>query len=277
MTAKTDHPLDDILTLTSSIFESLSTRIDPKLEVRETGAVLDIDSGIARVSGLPGLCAEELVQFSSGAYGIATDLNANSAGIILLDESTLLRAGMSVTATGRIADTPVGDALIGRVVDAVGRPLDAMGSVNCKIRRPIERDAPSIMSRAPVTRPLETGIRAIDALIPIGRGQRELILGDRQTGKTSVAIDAILNQRDNNVVCIYCSIGQRGTATARVIDTLREYGAMAYTLVVVASGYETPGMQYITPYAATTKAEHFRDQGRDVLIVYDDLTRHARV
>jgi len=272
-----DQLLTNTLASTTSAIRDYSKRIDPHLTINEQGSVLDVDSGIARVDGLPSLRAEELVQFESGVTGIATDLEPDFAGVILLGDPDQVAAGMSVSATGRVADAPVGEALLGRVIDPLGRPLDKLGQLAGVSYKPIERDAPGIMQRAPVTRPLLTGIKAIDALIPVGRGQRELILGDRQTGKTSVAVDTILNQKEQDVICIYCAIGQRGTATARVIETLTDAGAMSYTIVVSASGHDTPGLQYMTPYAATTMAEYFRDQGRDVLIVYDDLTRHARV
>ncbi len=195
---------------------------------------------------------------------------------MLLGDSDALTAGAEVSATGREADTPVGEGLLGRVIDATGRVLDHGGPLEYRERRPVERPAPSIIDREPVTVPLETGIKAVDALIPIGRGQRELIVGDRQTGKTSVAVDTIINQRDREVVCVYCAIGQRGTAVARVVDTLRRHGALGHTIVVVASDEDPPGLRFHTAYAATTMAEYFMEQGRDALIVYDDLTRHAR-
>ena len=272
-----DNPLKDLARDTCSALVNALPSSKARLNVRETGTVLDIGGGIARISGLPGLRAEELVHFPGGVSGIASDLEPESAGIIMLGDSGMLSAGMRVTASGRVASIPVGQAVLGRTIDATGRALDGLGPLNCTEHRPIERAAPCVLDRAPVSIPLETGIKAIDSLIPIGRGQRELILGDRQTGKTAVAIEAILNQHDKNVVCIYCAIGQRGTAVARVVKTLKEHQAMSYTAVVVAPGNEAPGLQFITPYAATTIAEYFRDLGQDVLIVYDDLTRHARV
>ena len=196
--------------------------------------------------------------------------------MILLGDSEKLSAGVEASATGREADTPVGEGLLGRVIDAMGRVLDHGKPLRYSERLPVERPAPAIIDRAPVTVPLETGIKAVDALIPIGRGQRELIIGDRQTGKTSVAVDTIINQRDKGVVCIYCAVGQRGTAVARVVETLRRHRALEYTIVVVASDDNPPGLRYITPYAATTIAEFFMERGQDALIVYDDLTRHAR-
>jgi F-type H+-transporting ATPase subunit alpha len=246
------------------------------LRLRETGTVLQVGGGIARIRGLPSLSTDELVRFPGDVLGVAINLDPDEVGVMLLGDSDKLAAGAAVSGTGREADTPVGDELLGRVIDATGRVLDHGRPLQYHERRPIERPAPAIMDRAPVTVPLETGIKAVDALIPIGRGQRELIVGDRQTGKTSVAVDTIINQRDKGVVCIYCAIGQRGTAVARVVDTLRRHQALAHSVVVVASDEDPPGLRFIAPYAATTMAEYFMEQGRDALIVYDDLTRHAR-
>jgi len=248
----------------------------PALHWRETGRVLAVDQAVARVSGLPGVQAEELVEFPHGIRGIAYNLDPNEVGVVLLGDGRQLAAGDPVHRTRRVVDVPVGDALLGRVVDANGRVLDERGALHTRERWPVERPAPAIIERAPVSESLATGIKVIDALIPIGRGQRELILGDRQTGKTAIALDTIVNQRDKNVICIYCAIGQRGSAVARAIDELRGHDALRNTVVVVAAGEESPGLQYITPFAATSMAEYFMQQGRDVLIVYDDLTRHAR-
>jgi len=231
---------------------------------------------MARVQGLASISSEELVAFPGGVLGVAINLEPDEVGVILLGENEQLGAGVRVTATGRETDTPVGDGLLGRIVDATGKVLDGGKPLEVHERRPIERTAPEIIERAPVTVPLETGLKPIDALIPIGRGQRELILGDRQTGKTSIAIDTIINQRDKGVICVYCAVGQRGTSVAKVIETLRQHDALDHTIVVVASDEDPAGLRYITPYAATTMAEYFMEQGRDVLIVYDDLTRHAR-
>jgi len=216
------------------------------------------------------------VQFPGDVLGVAINLEPGEIGVMLLAESDGLTAGMEVRATGREADAPVGEELLGRVIDATGRPLDHGNRVQLSERWPIERPAPPIIDRAPVTVPLETGIKTVDALVPIGRGQRELIVGDRQTGKTSVAVDSIINQRGKDVVCVYCAIGQRGTAVARVVETLRSHDAIEHTIVVVASDEDPPGLRFVTPYAATTMAEYFMEKGRDVLVVYDDLTRHAR-
>ena len=248
----------------------------PQLTLREVGAVASIATGIAKVSGLPGVEYEELVQFPGGLLGMAFNVDEDEIGVVLLGDYSQMHAGDEVTRTGRVMDIIVGDGLLGRVIDPLGRPLDGKGPVIAHERRPIERAAPHIMDRAPVTVPLQTGLKVIDALIPVGRGQRELILGDRQTGKTSIAIDTILNQRDENVLCIYCSIGQRASAVAKSVATLRDNGAMDYTVVVVTEGNDPPGLTYSAPYAATSVAEYFMEQGRDVLIVYDDLTHHAR-
>jgi len=255
--------------------EAIEAIGDP-LRAGEIGVVDHVGGGLALVRGLPGLMYEELVRFDDGLYGIAANLDPDTVSVLLLGDSATLRAGSIAHRTGRIADTAVGEALLGRVVDGLGRPLDGAGPLRDARRSAIEVDAPPIMDRAPVNVPLRTGIKVVDALVPIGRGQRELILGDRQTGKTAVAVDTILNQRGEDVVCVYCAIGQRGTAVARVIQTLREAGALAYTVVMVAAGEDAPGLQYLAPYAATTVAEHFMRQGRDTLVVYDDLTRHAR-
>ncbi len=271
-----DGLLDIVLTDTVGAIESALSQKESSLHLNEVGEVIYLSGGIARVNGLPSITAEELVIFSNGLEGITIDLEPHDLGIMLLGESTDLAAGAEVRATGRIADAPVGNGLLGRVIDATGRVLDHGGPLQFNERRPIEHAAPSIIERAPVRVPLQSGIKAVDAFIPIGRGQRELIVGDRQTGKTAIAVDTIVNQLDKDVVCIYCAIGQRGTAVARVVDTLRRHGALSYTIVVVGSGDDTPGLQFITPYAATTMAEFFMQQGRDVLIVYDDLTRHAR-
>ncbi len=246
------------------------------LGVTEIGTILQVSTGIARVSGLPGVGFEELVAFRGGGFGIAFNLDEDEVGVVLLGDYTHLHAGDEVTRTGRVMDVPVGDGLLGRVIDPLGRPLDGLGAVSTNSRLPIERPAAPIMDRAPVTVPLQTGLKVVDALIPVGRGQRELILGDRQTGKTAIALDTILNQRGKDVLCVYCAIGQRASAVAKAVAVLREKGALDYTVVVVTEGNDPPGLAYIAPYAATSIAEHFMEQGRDVLIVYDDLTQHAR-
>jgi F-type H+-transporting ATPase subunit alpha len=247
-----------------------------QLKPREVGTITSVSTGIAKVSGLPSVGFEELVKFPGDAFGIAFNIDEEEIGVVLLGECSHLHAGDEVEGTGQVMDVAVGDGLLGRVIDPLGRPLDGNGPVVTSERLPIERLAAAIMDRAPVTVPLQTGLKVIDALIPVGRGQRELILGDRQTGKTAIAIDAILNQRGQNVLCVYSAIGQRASAVAKTVATLRAKGAMDYTIVVVAEGNDAPGLAYIAPYAATSIAEHFMERGRDVLIVYDDLTKHAR-
>ncbi len=248
----------------------------PQLVPREVGRVTQVATGIAHVSGLPGVGFEELLQFPGGLFGIAFNLDEYELGVVLLGEYWRVQAGDEVQRTGRVMDVAVGEALLGRVIDALGRPLDGRGPVLTSERLPIERPAAAIMDRASVDVPLQTGLKVIDALIPIGRGQRELILGDRQTGKTAIAIDTILNQRDKDVLCVYCAIGQRASAVAKAVASLRDRGALDYTVVVVTDGNQPPGLAFITPYVATSIAEHFMEAGRDVLIVYDDLTQHAR-
>jgi F-type H+/Na+-transporting ATPase subunit alpha len=248
----------------------------PQLVLREVGTITTVSTGIAKVAGLPSVGFEELVKFPGGVFGIAFNVDEDEIGVVLLGEYWHLHAGDEVERTGRVMDVAVGDGLLGRVIDPLGQPLDNNGPVAAGERLPIERPAPPIMDRAPVTVPLQTGLKVIDALIPVGRGQRELILGDRQTGKTAIAIDTILNQKGQNVVCVYCAIGQRASAVAKTAAILREKGAMDYTVVVVTEGNDPPGLAYIAPYAATSIAEHFMEGGRDVLIVYDDLTQHAR-
>jgi F-type H+-transporting ATPase subunit alpha len=248
----------------------------PRLTPHEVGIVTSVAVGIATVSGLPGVEYEELVRFPGGMEGIAFNIDEDEIGVILLGPFEDLHAGDEVERTGRVMDVAVGDGLLGRVIDPMGKPLDGKGPVNADRRLPIERPAPEIMDRAPVDVPLQTGLKAVDALVPVARGQRELIVGDRQTGKTAIAVDTILNQRGQNVICIYCAIGQRASSVAKVVANLRDKGAMEYTVVVVAEGNLAPGLVYVTPYAATSIAESFMEKGRDVLIVYDDLTHHAR-
>jgi len=248
----------------------------PELTPTEVGTIVNVSTGIAVVSGLPGVGFDELVRFRGDIFGIAFNVDEDEVGIVLLGDYWRLSAGDEVERTGRVMDVAVGDGLLGRVIDPLCRPLDGRGPVVAAERLPIERPAAAIMDRAPVTVPLQTGIKVIDALIPIGRGQRELILGDRQTGKTAIAIDTILNQRGKDVLCVYCAIGQRASAIAKAVATLREQDAMDYTVVMVTEGNDPPGLAYVAPYAATSVAEHFMERGRDVLIVYDDLTHHAR-
>ncbi len=247
-----------------------------ELTLSETGIVTFVSEGIARVSGLPKVGYQELVQFENDVLGLVFDLEERGVSCVLLNDSSGLCAGTHVERTFRVMDVPVGERLLGRVITPTGLPLDDKGPLLASARMPVERLAPQIMDRAPVVTPLETGIKVVDALIPIGRGQRELILGDRQTGKTAIAIDVIANQKNKDVVCIYCAIGQRNASVARVVGALEQKGALDHTVVVVAEANEAPGMLYIAPYAATAIAEYFRDRGRHALVVYDDLTSHAR-
>ena len=263
-----DHAFGEI----SQAREAFTAQLTP----REIGTITTVSTGIATVSGLPGVGSEELLLFPGGVYGIAFNVDEEEIGVVLLGEYQNLHAGDEVERTGRVMDVAVGDGLLGRIIDPLGRPLDGNGPLAGSERLPIERPAAPIMDRAPVTVPLQTGLKVIDALIPVGRGQRELILGDRQTGKTAIAIDTILNQRNQNVLCVYCAIGQRASAVAKTAAVLREKGAMDYTVIVVTEGNDPPGLTYIAPYAATSIAEHFMQLGRDVLIVYDDLTQHAQ-
>jgi F-type H+-transporting ATPase subunit alpha len=241
----------------------------------ETGRVSSVAQGIVWAKGIESVKSEELVVFSSGVMGVVMDILPDKTGIVLLGDDMGLNSGDEITRTGRILEVPVDASLIGRVVNPLGRPLDEQGPIQAVEHLAVQREAPSIMERGPVNKPLQTGIKVIDALIPIGRGQRELILGDRQTGKTAVALDTIINQADKNVICIYCAIGQRSSSVAKVIAQLREHNALEYSLVVVAEGSDPPGLLFIAPYAATSMAEYFMEKGRDVLIIYDDLTRHA--
>jgi F-type H+-transporting ATPase subunit alpha len=272
-------PLDSLQSVFDLAFAGLSQgreTFTPQLTPHEVGTITSVSTGIARVSGLPGVGFEELVKFPGGVFGIAFNVDEHEIGVVLLGEYWHLHAGDEVERTGRVMDVAVGDGLLGRVIDPLGRPLDGSGPVAASGRLPIERPAAPIMDRAPVIVPLQTGLKVVDALIPIGRGQRELILGDRQTGKTAITLDTILNQRGKDVLCVYCAIGQRASAVAKAVDILRDQGAMDYSVVVVTEGNDPPGLAYIAPYAATSIAEHFAEAGRDVLIVYDDLTHHAR-
>lgn len=240
----------------------------------QCGTVSRVGDGVVRIVNLPGRKYAELLEFDGGAYGMVLDLNEDGVGAVLLSGFDTVREGDTVKGTGRVAEVPVGDELLGRVIDSIGRPIDGQ-PLETKEYLPAERPAPTIMQRRPVDTPLETGILAIDSMIPIGRGQRELIIGDRQTGKTSIALDTILNQRDSGVICVYCAIGQKASNIVQVIDTLREKKAMDYCVVVAATASDSPAMQYLAPYAACSVAEGFMQEGKDVLIVYDDLSKHA--
>lgn len=251
-------------------------QVNHGLVVEELGLVQFVTSGVALVSGLPGVGVDEVVRFESGQLGLATDLSDGEVGVTLLADPEGIQSGSQVARTGRALDVPVGAGMLGRVVDPLGYPLDGGGPVAAAERLPVERSATPIFERGPVTRPLHTGVKAIDALFPIGRGQRELIVGDRQTGKSSVALSAVLAQRGTGVKCVYCSVGQRGAQVARTVETLRQSGALSYTSVVVASSDEPPALRQIAPFAATSIGEAFMEAGNDVLVVYDDLTQHAR-
>ena len=268
--------LQSVLDRTFTGIGQVREAFTPQLVPREIGTITSIATGIAKVSGLPGVGFEEVLRFPRDLYGIAFNVDEDEIGVVLLGDYWQLQAGDEVERRGHMMDVPVGDGLVGRVINPLGRPLDGNGPVVSSARLPIERPAPPIMDRAPVTVPLQTGLKVIDALIPIGRGQRELILGDRQTGKTAITIDTILNQRGKDVLCVYCAIGQRASAVAKTVAILRNEAAMDYTVVVVTEGNDPPGLAYIAPYAATSIAEHLMEAGRDVLIVYDDLTQHAR-
>lgn len=272
MPDKSGHPLDKALESVRQARVGWSA----ELALVEEGVVTTVLNGIVKIDGLPGVGYEELVRFHDNLYGIAFNIDPGEVGVVLLGDYARIRTGERAWRTGRVTDVPVGEALIGRVIDPLGQPLDELGPIRTTQRLPIERPAPPIMDRDPVTVPLQTGIKVIDAIVPVGRGQRELILGDRQTGKTSVALSAMINQRGNEVLCIYCAIGQKAASVAKAVAMLRERGAMEHSIVVVTEGNDPPGLQYIAPYAATSIAEYFMQQGRDVLIVYDDLTNHAR-
>jgi F-type H+-transporting ATPase subunit alpha len=245
------------------------------VEIQEIGTVLSTGDGIARVYGLDKVAAGELLEFPHGIFGVALNLEEDNVGAALFGETHMIKEGDTVKRTGRIAEVPVGQGLVGRVVNALGEPIDGRGPIDTKERRRIEIKAPGIVARQPVKEPLQTGLKAIDGMIPIGRGQRELIIGDRQTGKTAVAIDTIINQKGGNVVCIYVAIGQKRSTVAQVVDKLREAGAMEYTIVVAATASESAPLQYIAPYSGCTMGEHIRDNGGHALLIYDDLSKHA--
>ncbi|MBN1420057.1 MAG: F0F1 ATP synthase subunit alpha [Planctomycetes bacterium] len=266
--------LNDVLERADGVLAQVLGQPPDRLRVRQAGTIERVGDGIAVVRGLPEARAGEVLRFPGGGSGLVFNLDPDGIGAVLLDETPEIRAGAEVLATGRVIEVPVGDALLGRVVNPLGRPLDGQGPVPGDIRLPAERPARAIVERAPVTRPMLTGIKCIDTLLSIGRGQRELILGDRQTGKTSIALDAILNQTDG-VICVYASIGQQAAAVAKVIAALRAREALAHTVIVVATSSALPGLQVIAPFAAASIAEAFMEKGRDVLVIYDDLTKHA--
>lgn len=259
----------------SSIIKEQIKNYKSKIEMTETGTVILVGDGIARVYGLRNCMSSELLEFEGGSFGVAQNLEADTVSVAILSDRSDVREGTTVRRTGHILSVPVGEALLGRVVDALGEPIDGKGPTGCTDRRPIESDAPGIIERKSVSVPLQTGIKAIDSMIPIGRGQRELIIGDRQTGKTGIAIDTIINQKNSNVLCIYVAIGQKSTSVVQIANELAKAGALEYTIIVSASASESPALQYIVPYSGCAMAEYFREQGKDVLIVYDDLSKHA--
>jgi len=250
-------------------------RFEAPVTSADVGTVLEVGDGIARASGLAGVMANEIVEFENGVHGLAFNLEADNVGIIIMGDYTEIEEGDQVRSTGRIVSVPVGEGLIGRVVNALGEPIDGKGPIQFSGYRPVERIAPNVVVRKEVDTPVQTGIKAIDAMIPIGRGQRELIIGDRQTGKTALAIDTIINQKGKNLICIYVAIGQKLSSIAQVVATLERYGAMDHTIVVVASASEPAALQYLAPYAGCAMGEEFMEQGKDALIVYDDLSKHA--
>ena len=259
----------------SSIIKQQIKNYTEKVEMTETGNVILVGDGIARVYGLRGCMAGELLEFDDGSFGMAQNLEEETVSVAVLSDNNTIREGTAVRRTGRVLSVPVGEAFLGRVVDALGNPIDGKGPIAAAGTRPIEAPAPGIIERESVSVPLQTGIKAIDSMIPIGRGQRELIIGDRQTGKTEIAIDTIINQKNSDVLCIYVAIGQKSTAVVQLAQELARAGAMEYTIIVSASASESAPLQYVAPYAGCAMAEYFREQGKDVLIVYDDLSKHA--
>ena len=259
----------------SKIIRAQIKHYENVIEQSEVGTVILVGDGIARASGLEKCMAGELLQFENGEYGMAQNLEENTVSIVLLGSDVGIKEGSTVKRTGKVVSVPVGEALIGRVVNALGQPIDGAGPIETTEFRPIESPAPGIIERQPVKEPLQTGIKAIDSMIPIGRGQRELIIGDRQTGKTTIATDTILNQKGKDVICIYVAIGQKGSTVANIVNTLREKGAMDYTVVVAATAADPAALQYFAPFAGAAIGEYFRDTGRDALVVYDDLSKQA--
>ena len=259
----------------SSIIKTQIKNYKSKVDMTETGKVILVGDGIARVYGLRNCMANELLEFEGGSFGVAQNLEDETVSVAILSDKNDLREGSAVHRTGKVLSVPVGDGLLGRVVNALGEEIDGKGPIEYAGTRPIESEAPGIIERESVSVPLQTGIKAIDSMIPIGRGQRELIIGDRQTGKTEIAVDTIINQKNTNVICIYVAIGQKSSSVAQLVGELTRNGAMEYTIVVSASASESAPLQYIAPYSGCAMAEYFREQGKDVLIIYDDLSKHA--
>ncbi len=267
--------MSDLINQITADLQKQIESFQPELDIRDVGTVLEAGDGIARATGLSDVRSQELVQFENGVMGIAFNLEKDNVGIIIMGEYSGINEGMSVRSTGRISSVPVGDGMVGRVVNALGQPIDGKGPIKLSSYRPIERIAPGVVLRQDVDTPVETGIKAIDSMIPIGRGQRELIIGDRQTGKTAIAIDTIINQKGKDLVCIYVAIGQKKAAIARTVALLEQFGAMEHTIIIVASAEEPAALQYIAPYAGCAMGEEFMETGRDALVIYDDLSKHA--
>ncbi len=259
----------------SQIIKEQIKNYESKIEMQETGSVILVGDGIARVYGLRSCMASELLEFEDGSFGMAQNLESETVSVALLSDTNDIHEGSAVRRTGKVVSVPVGEALLGRVVNALGEPIDGKGPIDTKETRPIESPAPGIIERKSVSAPLQTGIKAIDSMIPIGRGQRELIIGDRQTGKSVIAVDTIINQKGKGVICIYVSIGQKNTSVVQLANELTRAGAMEYSIIVSASASESAPLQYVAPYAGCAMAEYFREQGKDVLIIYDDLSKHA--
>ena len=259
----------------SSVIKDQINNYKTRLEVSEVGTVMQVGDGIARVHGLEKAMAGELLEFTGGIYGMVLNLEEDNIGVVLLGSDQYIKEGSTVKSTGRIVEVPVGDVMLGRVVNALGQPIDGKGPIQTDNYRPVERIAPGVIERKSVDTPLQTGLKAIDAMVPIGRGQRELIIGDRQTGKTAIAIDAIINQKGQDVNCIYVAIGQKASTVANIVSTLEKHGAMSYTTVVVSTASELSPLQYLAPYAGVAIGEEWMENGKDVLIIYDDLSKHA--
>ena len=260
----------------SDILKKQLDEVDSKINFEEVGTVLEVGDGVAHVYGLENVRSSELIEFENGVHGVAMNLEESNVGVILLDNVDKVTENMTARRTGEIASLPVGEGLLGRVINTLGEPIDGAGPIQGDlIRLPLERKAPGVIFRQPVNEPLQTGIKAIDSMIPIGRGQRELIIGDRQTGKTSIALDTILNQKGKDVICVYVAIGQKASTVAKIVSTLEKHGAMDYTTVFSSTASDCAPLQYIVPYAGTALAEYFMYKGKDVLMVYDDLSKHA--
>lgn len=259
----------------SELIRAQISNFEGLAEVRTEGTIVSLKDGIVRIHGLANVMQSEMIEFQNGAFGLALNLERDSVGAVVLGDTTGLTEGQKVKCTGKVLEVPIGEALLGRVVNALGQPIDGRGPIETVLSAPVEKIAPGVIARQSVSQPLQTGIKSIDALVPIGRGQRELIIGDRQTGKTAIAIDAIINQKNSGVICIYVAIGQKASSVANVVRKLEEHDAMKHTIVVVASASEAASLQYVAPYAGCSMGEYFRDRGEDALIIYDDLTKHA--